>query len=73
MQNTGAQDLSLDDGCVSINVPGIVMHELMHALGFGHEQARPDRDDYVTINFANIKPGKWRLNTKIIPKEFSIT
>lgn len=34
----------------------IVCHELCHALGYWHEQSRPDRNTFVTINFANINP-----------------
>ena len=62
MRNIGAQDLSLDDGCVSRDYPGIVMHELMHAAGFFHEHTRPDRDTYVRIDFDNIIEGKGRLS-----------
>ena len=58
MRNIGAQDLSLDDGCVSRDYPGIVMHELMHAAGFFHEHTRPDRDTFVRIDFGNIEQSR---------------
>ncbi|XP_035705615.1 zinc metalloproteinase nas-4 isoform X2 [Folsomia candida] len=50
----GEQILSLGAGCVSV---GIALHEMMHALGFWHEQSRPDRDQYVTVYYENIKEG----------------
>ena len=30
------------------------VHEFLHALGFMHIHQRGDRDDYVTIKFANV-------------------
>ncbi|XP_051775797.1 uncharacterized protein LOC114665886 isoform X2 [Erpetoichthys calabaricus] len=49
----GSQLVSLDSTCIRLG-PGVAQHELMHALGFYHEQTRPDRDSYVKVLFDNI-------------------
>ncbi|XP_040568966.1 zinc metalloproteinase nas-6 [Lepeophtheirus salmonis] len=47
----GIQTISLGNGCI---YKGIVIHELMHAIGFWHEQSRHDRDSHVRILWNNI-------------------
>ncbi|GAV09067.1 hypothetical protein RvY_18665 [Ramazzottius varieornatus] len=51
----GEQLIDLMVGCLSML--GEIQHEVMHALGFFHEQSRTDRDKYVTIVWANLIPG----------------
>jgi len=47
----GRQALSLGKGCFR---KGVAVHEVLHALGFYHEQSRLDRDNHVIINHYNV-------------------
>ena len=47
----GRQSVFLDSGCTSVPT---ILHEIMHAIGFLHEQSREDRDDYVLVKYDNI-------------------
>ena len=51
----GRQDISIGNGCER---KGTILHEMMHTIGFIHEQSRPDRDKYVNVFYDNIKPGE---------------
>ncbi len=50
----GQQDIGLAAGCGT----GATIHEIGHAFGLWHEQSREDRDQFITINWQNITPGR---------------
>ncbi|KAF7647811.1 hypothetical protein LDENG_00166090 [Lucifuga dentata] len=51
----GGQTVSLSrQGCLYHST---VQHELLHALGFNHEQTRSDRDNHIRVHWNNIIDG----------------
>ncbi|KAM8857123.1 uncharacterized protein ACB058_008903 [Synchiropus picturatus] len=70
----GKQTVSLrDPDCLKV---GVISHELMHTLGFVHEQSRLDRDNYVTVLWPNIWRDrirnfeKFKTNTLDLPYDY---
>jgi len=52
---------------------GVVIHEMLHNLGVGHEQNRPDRDSLMDIDWTNIPIDKvmMRMMSKTTMKGFN--
>ncbi len=48
----GRQEVKIGINCQNDRT---IQHETMHALGFWHEQSRPDRDDHIRIRWENVK------------------
>ncbi|XP_063225428.1 zinc metalloproteinase nas-14-like [Bacillus rossius redtenbacheri] len=51
---------------------GVIQHELLHALGLMHEQARPDRDGHVRVLWENIHPD-YKSDFEKAPEEYVST
>ncbi|CAL1540695.1 unnamed protein product [Lymnaea stagnalis] len=50
------QPIILGSACM---IPGVVVHEIGHAIGWIHEHMRPDRDEHIRVNFENIQNSSW--------------
>lgn len=52
----GRQEVSLASSSSATHcmVKGIIIHELLHALGFYHMHSSIDRDNYVKVNYENV-------------------
>lgn len=61
----GMQTVSLGRGCANY---GIILHELMHVIGFYHLHQRHDRDKYLDIHWENINP-LYMSNFKLLAPE----
>lgn len=59
----GLQPIRLSPGCGTQEI----LHEILHALGFVHEQSRPDRDRYVEVAWNEIEE-KYRDQFEIVPE-----
>jgi hypothetical protein len=59
----GFQPIFLSPECRATQI----IHEILHAVGFVHEQARIDRDSFVKINWDNID-AEYLLQFMMVPK-----
>ncbi|CAD5213825.1 unnamed protein product [Bursaphelenchus okinawaensis] len=47
--------------CTNQPAKGVAIHETLHALGLAHEHVRSDRDDHITVNWANVDPQNYQF------------
>ncbi|HAZ13227.1 MAG: hypothetical protein A2X86_00645 [Bdellovibrionales bacterium GWA2_49_15] len=51
----GKQNINVPNWCGS----GSLIHEVLHALGYYHEQSRPDRSKWIKVKWCNIQMKRW--------------
>lgn len=59
----GLQPIFISEQCAAVDIA----HELMHALGFVHEQSRTDRDLHLDVKWDNIEP-KYQSQYAMVPE-----
>ncbi|KAF2345996.1 Peptidase M12A [Trinorchestia longiramus] len=64
LRNMFGQEMLLSSDCT--NDPATVLHFLGHGVGMHHEHTRPDRDGYVSVLNANVRPDKLVKNFRKI-------
>lgn len=62
---TEKQQIFISPGCSASDIA----HEIMHALGFMHEQNRSDRDDYIVVHPDNIEDD-YMINFEKLPPDY---
>ncbi|VDO64748.1 unnamed protein product [Haemonchus placei] len=62
----GTQVISLAVDCIA---DYIIWHEVMHAIGFEHEHQRPDRDQFIKVEYSNVQQGQLVNFEKLAPHE----
>uniref|UniRef100_A0AC35U634 Metalloendopeptidase n=1 Tax=Rhabditophanes sp. KR3021 TaxID=114890 RepID=A0AC35U634_9BILA len=62
----GAQTLSLSNGCI---YDFIIVHEILHSIGFEHEHQRYDRDNFIKVRYDNIDQTQLHNFDKILLHE----
>ena len=58
----GQQQVGGAGGSFNPCAVGTLLHEMGHAIGLWHEQARPDRNTYLSVNYGNVIKGSYSSN-----------
>lgn len=63
--NVPCELLNMSESALDGEAIGVIVHEIMHHLGFAHEHQRPDRDEFITIDPNNLEPNFANQLTKL--------